>query len=185
MAQQSLKRAVGSGLQVMLSLMLFCGTASAQKGTVVDKATGKPIAKAYVMHRPSWAIVMTDDQGAFELPGGLTAIKGGTAFSRNSPSLSFQSDGIFELPPGSGFPRLVNALGVNHPLLHLVSNRYRAEALPNGIYTLVIPGTAYRLVSMNGQWQCVGRTNTSKSLPTAALTKASAVPESLIVSRYG
>nr|MDQ3000846.1 hypothetical protein [Fibrobacterota bacterium] len=38
-----------------LILALACHLAHAQHGVVLDKATGKPIAKAYVMHRPTWS----------------------------------------------------------------------------------------------------------------------------------
>ena len=171
----------GPGLLLALAFHLAHG----QHGTVVDKATGKPIAKAYVMHRPTWALVMTNDQGAFTFPDVLPV---GRGRATASDPVRLTPDGRL-LWAGSGAPgpaHLIGVNGVTHELPGNPERGYPLASLRTGMYMLRWGQAVYRVVWMEGQaplLQRLGSVSVSSTLPSLARQAAQA--ESLIVSRYG
>jgi formylglycine-generating enzyme len=168
-----------------LLLALACPTAQAQHGVVVDKATGKPIAKAYVMHRPTWALVMTNDQGAFTFPDVLP-VKRGRAPASDPVRLT--PDGRL-FWSGSGAPgpaRLVEANGLIHEIPGTPERGYRLASLRTGLYMLRWGQAVYRVVWMEGQAPLLQRAGSvSATALSTPLARQAAPAESLIVSRYG
>src|SRR4051794_3423961 len=114
MAKQSVKWAVIMGLPFAWTCV-----AMAQTGVVVDKGTGAPIAKAYVMHRPSWAIAMTNEKGEFELPPGLVGIRGRSQRINERLPITLGANGLLETGTGLAKPMLFNALGRSQPLIQV------------------------------------------------------------------
>jgi len=162
-------------------------TAQAQKGVVVDKVTGKPIAKAYVMHRPTWALVMSNDKGEFEfpavLPGPLVKEPG-----KRQEHLRLSTDGRLQVHGQSnpGALRLVGMNGVTYALPKMGDDQYQLPSLRSGLYTLLLGQEVYRVVWLGGSGQVTRMVGeVSASSLSNPLARRAAGAESLIVSRYG
>lgn len=187
MAGYPLIRMNRAGWTVSL-LITLCGQAvQAQKGVVVDKGTGKPIAKAYVMHRPTWALVMTNDQGEFEFPAVLPGplVKGP---GKGQEHLRVSADGRLQVfgQTSLGAPRLLSMNGVTNTLPRLGQDQYQLPSQRSGLYTLVLGQEVYRVIWLGGSGQVtrlVGEI--SGTALSNALARRAVGAESLIVSRYG
>jgi sulfatase modifying factor 1 len=187
MAGYPLIRKSRAGGTIALFIALFGQAAQAQKGVVVDKGTGKPIAKAYVMHRPTWALVMTNDQGEFEFPAVLPGpVRKGRG--RSQERLRVSAEGRLQVLGQSnlGSLRLVGMNGMTSILPPLGQNQYQLPPQRSGIYTVLLGQEMYRVVWLGGSGQVtrwVGEvSSTALSTP---LARRAAGAESLIVSRYG
>ena len=187
MAGYPLKWMNRAGWTLAMAVALWAQSAQAQKGVVVDKVTGKPIAKAYVMHRPTWALVMTNDQGAFEFPAVLPGpvMKGP---GKSQDHLRISAEGRLQVlgPSNPGPLRLVGLNGVTYTLSTLVQGQYQLPAQRSGVYTVLLGQEVYRVIWLGGSGQVthmVGEvSSTTLSNP---LARRAAGAESLIVSRYG
>jgi formylglycine-generating enzyme len=170
-----------------LLLALACQFAQAQQGVVVDKATGKPIAKAYVMHRPTWTLVMTNAQGAFTFPDVLPVKRGREGMQAFDPVRLTPEGRLHWGGPGDPGPaRLVEANGKTHTIPGNLERGYSLPTLRTGLYVLLWGQAVYRMVWMDGQaplLQKLGSVSASSSLNP--LARQAALAESLIVSRYG
>ena len=176
-----------NGLMLALGLALGTQSTYAQKGVVVDKVTGKPIAKAYVMHRPTWALVMSNDKGEFEFPAVLPVnrVKGQV---QGQGHLHLTMDGHLQVTGNvvEGNLRLVGMDGVTIKLPRVGLDQYQLPLVRNGLYTLQMGREVYRVVWLGGNGQItrlIGEVSAPLLSNPLALRMAAA--ESLIVSRYG
>jgi formylglycine-generating enzyme required for sulfatase activity len=171
----------------VIALGLLSQFAIAQKGVVVDKVSGKPIVKAWVMHRPSWTIVMTNAQGEFELPGVLPVVRTNQSKMDERP-FRFIANGVLNL--GKSFksiqPVLFDLSGVAKTLSKVGEGFYQFNPNLNGIFTLAVGQDRYRVVRVGGNWQVTQLIRNTKITESGTvLPRQAAEVESLIVSRYG
>jgi formylglycine-generating enzyme required for sulfatase activity len=178
-----------------LMISFASAIAFAQRGVVVDETTNQPIAKAVVMQKPSWAMVLTNAQGEFDF--GSTS----TMHQRQAQGLR---QGIRRVSSHTLqiMPELLGRMNVSRQgAIQVLNPKGEMQYLPimpsglvnlaslntkQGLHFLRLGSITIRLMHLGSDWQVMGEVQSEKSTPsTYTLAKSAADGDTLLVSRFG
>ncbi len=157
----------------LIALSLPITRSLGQKGQVLDGNTSSPVAKAVVMHRPSWAMVMTDETGRFDFTGKVTGMGYKTKLYPTQPLNKTSESGVW-----------FNSLGVAQARVLPGRDPLAFQPGTDGIFFLQYHGFTFRWLRVQSRW-IGGRSESQRSQAFTSLAKTGATTESLSISRFG